>query len=206
MPKHAVIQFRREIDNLFHRRSHWLKSVVGRKQRGAAPTLERHHISKTIERCQDLASEALAERLARTEFEQGVHGRRSWHAKKGKGRGPDAKRRSFDAWFDRYLGPGMYIYAFWRRRHCVYVGKTAHSGRRVSSHFVKHWFGGVTRVDVYEVRGRRYLPALECLAIHRFQPTRNKFKAEKRKWTRKCQLCKVHRQIREELNSIFRLR
>jgi len=132
--------------------------------------------------------------------------RRSWHVKRGKGRGVDAKRRSFNQWFDRELGRGTYVYVFWSRRQCIYVGKTTRSGRRISSHFDKHWFGGVTRVDVNAARGRRVLPALECLAIHRFQPTRNKFRAERRKWTRRCALCAIHRSIDGELRSVFRLR
>lgn len=161
---------------------------------------------RTITRLQDLASEALADKLARDEFEDAVRQRRSWHAKMGKGRGVDAKRRSFNQWFDRELGHGTYVYVFWNGRRCVYVGKTAKSGKRISSHFDKHWFGGVTRVDLYALTGRRVLPALECLAIHRFRPTRNKFRAEKRKWTKRCQLCAIHRTIDRELSSIFRLR
>ena len=78
--------------------------------------------------------------------------------------------------------------------------------RRISGHFEKHWFSHATRVDVYQTSGRRALPALECLAIHRFQPRRNKSKAETRKWTSKCPLCKVHREIEQELGRIFRLR
>jgi hypothetical protein len=200
-------QFRAELDRLFRRRTHWLRSVVGSPSRGALPRISRKHVRASIAKLQELASDALARDLAREEFERGVRLRRSWHAKRGKGRGPDAKKRSFNAWFDQQLGPGTYIYVFWRSgRRCVYVGKTARSGRRISSHFDKHWFGAVTRVDVYAARGRRALPALECLAIHRFQPARNKFRAERRKWTRRCELCRIHRSIAGELHSIFRLR
>jgi hypothetical protein len=46
----------------------------------------------------------------------------------------------------------------------------------------------------------------ECLGIHRFQPSRNKVKAESRKWTKKCELCGIHREIEEEVSSIFRLK
>lgn len=206
MPKHAASRFRTELDRLFRRRTHWLRSAVEGPRPGPPLSLSRSHVRRAAATLQDLASEALAAKLARDEFENGVLQRRSWHAKKGKGRGADAKRRSFNAWFDERLRPGTYVYVFWNRRHCVYVGKTARSGRRISSHFDKHWFGGVTRVDVHTARGRRILPALECLAIHRFQPTRNKFRAERRKWTKRCRLCTVHRMIDQELRSIFRLR
>lgn len=200
-------QFRAELDRLFRRRTYWLRSVVEGPRPGLPPRLNRKHVRRTIAKLQDLASEALAEKLARDEFELGVRFRKSWHAKRGKGRGSDAKRKSFNAWFDEHLGPGAYVYVFWRRRRrCVYVGKTTRSGRRISSHFEKHWFGPVTRVDIYHATGRRVLPALECLAIHRFQPSGNKFRAERRKWTRRCELCRIHRFIDSELRDIFRLR
>jgi hypothetical protein len=163
-------------------------------------------VDGTIARLQDFASDALADALARKEFRDGARKRRSWHPKRGKGRGVDEKRRSFNEWFDDRLGAGTFIYVFWNRRKCIYVGKTRGSGRRVSSHFEKHWFAGVTRIDLYPTTGKRVLPALECLAIHRFQPIRNKFRAERRKWTHKCELCKVHRLIDSELRQIFRLR
>lgn len=206
MAKHAAVGFRSELDRLFRRRTHWLRSSVEGPHPGPPPKLGRSHVRRAVTRLQALASAALAHKLARDEFEDGVLLRKSWHAKKGKGRGADLKRGSFNEWFDEHLRPGTYVYVFWNRRRCIYVGKTARSGRRISSHFDKHWFGGVTRVDVYRVKGRRVLPSLECLAIHRFQPTRNKFRAERRKWTRRCQLCTIHRRIDEELRSIFRLR
>ncbi len=206
MASHAASEFRAELDRLFRRRTYWLRSAVEGPRPGPPPSLSRSHVQRAIARLQDFASDALADKLARDEFEDSVLQRRSWHAKKGKGRGVDAKRHSFNRWFDRELGRGTYAYAFWNRRRCVYVGKTVKSGRRISSHFDKHWFGGVTRVDVYALTGRRLLPALECLAIHRFQPTRNKFRAERRKWTKRCQLCAIHRTIDSELRSIFRFR
>jgi len=206
MSTHASVAFRRELEALFRRRTQWLRSSVETPHPGRRVSLSKGHVDNAVVRLQELASEVLAEKLARREFELGVRGRRSWHAKRGKGRGVDAKRRSFNQWFDKHLGAGTFVYVFWRRRNCIYVGKTRRSGRRISGHFEKHWFGSVTRVDVYQTTGRRVLPALECLAIHRFQPARNKFKAEKRKWTRRCALCKVHRQINDELRRIFRFR
>jgi hypothetical protein len=206
MASHAVVEFRRELDRLFKRRTHWLRSSVEGRRTGAPPKLGRQHVSRAIKSLQDLASSALASELARRDFDDGVLIRRSWHPKKGKGRGVDRKRARFNEWFDEHLGRGTYVYVFWNRRRCVYVGKSVKSGRRISSHFDKHWFGAVTRVDVYKARGRRVVPSLECLAIHRFQPARNKFRAERRKWTRRCGLCKVHKEIDDELRSIFRLR
>ncbi len=206
MATHASVEFRRELDKLFQRRTSWLRSSVEGPRPGAPSSLNRGHVRNSIVRLQRLASDALADKLARRDFNDGVRERRSWHCKRGKGRGIDNKRAAFNQWFDNNLGPGSYIYVFWNHRRCVYVGKTNKSGRRISGHFEKHWFSSVTRADVYKASGRRVLPALECLAIHRFQPARNKFRAERRQWTRKCPLCSVHRQIERELARIFRLR
>lgn len=206
MSSHASVGFRRELDALFRRRTAWLHASVAGPRPGRPQALSRSHVKNTVARLQDLASEALADKLARKEFLTGVSVRKRWYSKKGNGRGVENKQRSFNAWFKRQFKRGTYIYVFWKGRRCVYIGKTTKSGRRISGHFVKHWFSSVTRVDVYKANGRRVLPALECLAIHRFQPMRNKVRAERRKWTRKCELCRVHRSIKKELGQIFRLR
>lgn len=206
MSSKAIVAFRREPEALFRRRVHWLMNAVEGGKPGSPPSMSRRHVSVAIDRMQSAASEVLANRLAKREFETNTTRRKSWHAKKGKGRGSDQKRASFNSWFDAQFGNGAYIYVFWRGKTCIYVGKTERSGRRISSHFEKAWFGGVTRVDVYRARGRRGLPALECLAMHRFLPRKNKARAGRAKWTRKCSLCKVHREIASEMNSIFRLR
>lgn len=206
MARHASVEFRRELNGLFSLRSHWLRSSVEGARPGPPPSLNRKRLHRSIWRLQDLASKALAVKLAREQFQESVKGRRSWHPKKGKGHGRDAKKRTFKRWFRTKFGKGTYVYVFWNRRRCIYVGKTTKSGGRIAGHFDKHWFGGVSRIDVYQTNGRRSLPALECLAIHRFQPSRNKFRAERKKWTSKCELCRVHRQIKDELTDIFRLR
>jgi len=47
---------------------------------------------------------------------------------------------------------------------------------------------------------------LECLAIHRFRPTKNKVKAATENWTPKCPLCALHKTIRTELRKIYGFR
>jgi hypothetical protein len=206
MSKHAAVKFRVELNDLFRRRSRWLNDALRGARPGRPAGLNRKILNQSIARMQKLASEALAPELARRSFQSGVRSRRSWHPKRGKGHGRAAKRAAFKSWFRSRFSTGTYVYVFWARKQCVYVGKTTKSGGRIASHFEKHWFSGVTRIDVYHTRGRRGLPALECLAIHRFRPLQNKFKAESRKWTSRCELCSVHRQIRHELDDIFRFR
>ena len=173
---------------------------------GPPPGFGRKHVDRAIARLQALASEALADHVGRTEFERSVKEKRSWYVKKGKGHGFEQKRRSFKDWYAREIGGPPCIYGLWKNRACLYVGKTTNGAGRLTSYFEKAWFQSITRVDVYAPRGKHALSALECLAIHRFQPRKNKFKAADRKWTQKCPLCFLHRNIERELRSIFRLR
>ncbi len=198
--------FNRELDNVFRKRSHWLRTVLRGPRPGPPAKLKRRHLERAVAKLQGIAAEAFATALARKEFKRSVRQRKSWHAKRGKGFRFEQRQRAFNQWYDDHITSQSCIYVFWARWRCVYVGRTTRGGRRPSSHFDRAWFRPVTRVDVYETTGRRVLPALECLAIHRFQPVRNKFRAQERRWTRKCPLCALHRDIERELRDIFRFR
>ena len=195
-------RFRDELNLLFERRTDWLQNALGSRP-GAPPIFNRKHVDRAIINMQELASDALSRSMARHEFDRAVYFKKSWHVKRGKGRGYREKRDSFKDWYEYEIESPVCIYVFWRERDCMYVGKTANGAWRPSSHFDKVWFQSVTRVDIYSTRGRRPLSALECLAIHRFQPKINRFRPAKHKWTTKCQLCKLHREIEKELRSIF---
>ena len=93
-----------------------------------------------------------------------------------------------------------------KNRECRYVGRTRGGGSRPSRHFKRGWFHGTTRVDVYLTKQKKSIPHLECLAIHRFRPTKNKVKAAKENWKPKCPLCAIHKKIRTEMRKIYRFR
>jgi hypothetical protein len=198
-------KFRRALNALFDRRTHWLRKAVEAPRRGRAPELSRAHVMGTIEALQDLTTSARAKRYWREELRRSLEERRSWHAKRGKGRGPRAKKEAFNAWYRESLPPGPCVYVFWIGRKCEYVGKAGGGGARPQAHFMKYWFQYVTRIDIYVLRGRRALPVLECLAIHHFGPRQNMVKAERRAHARKCKLCLAHSMIRSEVGTLFRL-
>jgi hypothetical protein len=58
-------------------------------------------------------------------------------------------------------------------------------------------------LEVYLVRGVSQLPKVECLTKHLYDPRDNKAKPARKKWGKRCPLCKVHDQIRGELRSLF---
>jgi len=197
--------FERELNSLFRRRTHWLRQELGRKGAGKPPQFSRTTVNKAIRNLQLIASDALADKLAKVEFETHVNWRKNYHVA---GRGVAEKRRRFETWFNKNFSKtrGL-IYAFWGGlRQCEYVGKTGSGGQRPSAHFEKFWFNRVKRVTIYEVSRRSHIPKLECLAIHRLRPRRNKNRAATKKWTKACPLCTTHRYVENELRNLFRLR
>ncbi len=197
--------FERELNKLFSQRTDWLRRKLGQSGVGKPPKFGRAKVNAGIRKLQAIASTALAHKLARSEFEEHVASRRNYHVR---GRGPGEKKRQFEEWFDRsFRNRKGLVYAFWgNRKKCIYVGRTGSHGSRPSSHFEKFWFASVKRVTIFAISGKSHVPKLECLAIHRFQPTRNKNKAATKKWTKACPLCTTHKYIESELRDLFRFR
>jgi len=100
--------------------------------------------------------------------------KKQWHVKKGKGRGVDEKRQAFKDWSKKHIPYKNYVYIFWANKKCNYIGRTLKGKDRPQGHFEKHWFGNVTRIDIYAANAAREIPKLECLATHRFKPSRSK--------------------------------
>ncbi len=196
--------FENELNKLFGQRTEWLRRKLGTSKAGKPPVFSRKKVDAGVRKLQAIASNALAHKLARSEFNEHVPSPRNYHIK---GRGPDDKKARFEKWFTAHFGDKKgFIYAFWGNKKCTYVGRTGSGGSRPSSHMKTYWFSGVKRVTIYTVSGRSHIPKLECLAIHGFQPTHNKNKAATKKWTKACPLCKTHKYIESELRAIFRLR
>ncbi len=197
--------FERKLNNLFHQRTHWLRAELGSSGAGKPPEFGRKKVAKGIRDLQLIASDALVHKLARTEFEQHVASVKNYHVK---GHGPYDKKRRFEAWYKpRFRKAKAVVYAFWgKSKGCIYVGRTGSHGTRPSAHFEKFWFSSVRRVTIFSVKGSSHVPKLECLAIHRYQPSRNRNKAATKKWTKACPLCTTHKYIENELRDIFRFK
>jgi hypothetical protein len=196
-------QFNHTLDRLYERRTDKLRHIMTGKP-GPLLTLTKKRRESKIRELEEIASKALAKKMAKKGFKALVIRKKTWRTK---GWGTDKKQKIFRAWVRKKISPKRgKIYVFWRKRECRYVGRTRGRGSRPSHHFKRGWFNGTTRIDVYLAYQRRSIPLLECLAIHRFRPTRNKVKAAKQNWTPKCPLCAVHKKIRTELRKIYRFR
>jgi hypothetical protein len=199
-------QFESELDKLFKLRTHWLRGILGARSPGKPPIFNRAKRKRSIEKLQKLATQSLGYKLARVEFDRIIDKKLQWHPKRGKGWGRDEKKRKFKDWFESKIPYSNCIYIFWAGDKCVYVGRSIRGKGRAASHFVKHWFGYVTRIDVYSTSRASEIPKLECLAIHRFEPRENQNHSARVKWTKKCPVCEIHKDIKEELRSIFNFR
>ena len=197
--------FDRELNRLFRQRTDWLRRKLWTSGVGKPPKFSRKKVDSGIRKLQKIASNEHARKLAQSEFNEHVASRKNFHVK---GRGPYEKREKFEEWFAvRSRKSKGLIYAFWgNQKKCIYIGRTGSRGSRPSSHFEKFWFASVRRITIFFVKGQSHIPKLECLAIHCFQPMRNKNKAAKKKWTKACPLCTKHKYIEDELRDIFRFR
>jgi hypothetical protein len=201
-------QFNRTLDGLYERRTAELRRLLTRKP-GALRTITKDRRERKIRELEEIASKALAKKIAKKRFKTLVLKKKTWRTK---GWGEAKKKRMFRAWVREKLSPRKSlakrgkIYIFWRKRECRYVGRTRRRGSRPSRHFERGWFRGTTRIDVYVAHQTRSIPLLECLAIHRFHPTKNKMKAATENWTPKCPLCALQKKIRTELRKIYRFR
>lgn len=196
--------FSRELDKLFRKRTHWLRSCIGYKKTGPPPLLSKKNVARSIENLQNIASQTLSNKLAKTEFKKYTSGKKSWRVK---GHGIDEKRRLFERWFKGNFQPKQgCIYIFWNKKKCIYVGRTGKGGSRPSSHFEKYWFLQAKRVVIYTIINKSHISKLECIAIHHFRPLKNKYKPATIKWNKQCPLCKIHRNIKQELHKIFRIK
>ena len=141
-----AVQFRHTLEQLFHDRAHWLFSVLRERRPGAPPKFGRKNVDRAIGELQQLASGALAPKLAKAEFTASVAKRKRWHVK---GWGRQEKRQMFNLWYDKHIPYKRCVYVFWSARHCIYVGKTKGGAGRPSSHFDKYWFNGISRIDIF---------------------------------------------------------
>jgi hypothetical protein len=132
--------------------------------------------------------------------------RKQWHVTRSKGHGRAAKRRNFKQWYERKVTTRNCVYAFWNGKRCLYVGRTLNGKGRPTHHFDKHWFGAVSRVDIFAFDRKRDVPRFECLFTHRHVPSYSRIGPASKKYYLRCPICESKSSIRREIKALFRLR
>lgn len=104
--------------------------------------------------------------------------------------------------------PSPVIYSFWNKHKCFYVGRTQNFPGRLERHRDSgkrsRYLAIGNRIKVFTISTKAELPKAECLAMSLFEPSDNEKIASKKRYSRKCPHCRLHKVIRQELRSIFR--
>ncbi len=205
MTKQIVKAFNGELNKLFEKRIHSLKSIVANPTKGKPPKLTKSSIDKSVILLQLYANSALINEYYKQGYDKLKLLKKQWHIK-NKGWGREAKIESIKRWYDTKINWPNNIYVFCNKRKCLYVGRTLNGKGRPQTHFKTYWLGQATRVDIYHTSKKRDIPKLECLAWHKNQPTINKNKPSIPKGSTKCPICKNDILIKNEIKSIFGLK
>ena len=112
-------QFSKRLDDLWRRRTAELRSLVVPAGSGQPLQFTRRRRDKLIDQAQELATKVLLKREGRKEFNRVVHGRQ---LRQIKGRGSIDRGEKLIEWVQAKVR-GPIVYAFWRGRKCLYVGK-----------------------------------------------------------------------------------
>jgi hypothetical protein len=197
-------QFEDELLQLFHARTHQLKSYMWPTV-GAAPQLTQKRVRKGIESLQSLAvADYLRSKDAKHILASYDH-KRQWQPKRGKGFGARPKASNFKACYDK-INTKNCVYAFWNGSRCLYVGRTLSGKGRPTSHFQKFWFGASTRIDIFGFDRKRDVPRFECMLTHRWEPVHSRVTPASKKYYSVCPVCAGMEFVEDQVKWLFRLR
>jgi hypothetical protein len=193
-------QFSKKLDQLWKRRIADFRSLVVPSW-GAILKFTRSRRDAMINDILEIASRIVLKREGHREFDRVVVGRR---LRMIKGRGLLERGDNLVGWAREKLR-GPIVYAFWRRRKCLYVGK-GESWRRLTSYRKSAYMIEATCLEVFLVSGKSNLAKVECLATHMFNPRDIKAMPAEVRWGKTCPVCEKHDRIRSELRAIFKMR
>lgn len=195
-------QFESKLNDLWHRRIAYVRSLVLRRQ-GTPKVFSKQFREKCISELQKIATRVLLRQGAKKEYHKVVsHSRRN---KISPREAHDTERLLL--WAEKH-GATPTIYSFWRGSKCLYVGKAENFVSRFRQYVgaKSRYLGTGVTIKAHFIKRRSQLGQAECLAIHLFEPMYNKMKAAHRAWGKSCPVCKVHDQIKDELQSLFSIR
>jgi hypothetical protein len=74
-------KFNRRLNRLYQKRTGWLRTVLTKANPGPIPTLTKSQREHAIGRLQEIASNALAKKMAKKVFQRSVEKRKTWMTK-----------------------------------------------------------------------------------------------------------------------------
>lgn len=196
-----VNQFSKKLDQLWKRRTDELRSLVVPRGGGQPLKFTRKRRDGLIDDALTIATSVLLKREGYRELKSVLRRRR---LRQIKGRGVIDRAEKLLAWARAKLH-GPIVYAFWRKRKCLYVGKGG-SWKRLRNYTRSVYIRDATCLEVFEIAGKSQLGKAECLATHLFNPRDNLNKAAEVRWGKACPICERHDQVRAELKTIFKMK
>jgi ribosomal protein L33 len=193
-------QFVTSLNQLIDRRTDRIRRLVI-PSKGPTKKFDKARRDQMRNSILESASRVLVRKRAWEEFQELV-GPRSLRLIRG--RGDSGRFNHIYGWASKRFESPI-IYSFWRGKKCLYVGKGS-SYRRLAGYKNNTLLSKSDCIEVWPVRSKRRLPAAECLAVHYFRPSENENKPARVKWGRKCPICRRHDELREELDSLHRLK
>jgi hypothetical protein len=195
-------QFLKSLDEALERRTEYLRRLVVPAGQGAPKKYTRKVRDRLKKKLLLAASDVLVRDQASAEFSRT---KRNRHLRFISGFGVQDRFDRINAWAKRKIH-GPIVYAFWRGKNCLYVGK-GKSRRRLNHYEKSIYLLQADSLEVWEIKTKSQLPRAECLAIHLFDPRDNKQqKAAKVKWGKGCPICQRHDEVGSEIGALLRLR
>jgi hypothetical protein len=194
--------FLRVLDEALERRTEQLRRQVVSGGQGAPKKYTRKIRDKLKRKILRAATDVLVNERAGAEFARKVAKRSLRYIN---GFGIQDRFDRLYSWARRKIR-GPIVYAFWRGKKCLYVGK-GKSYRRLKHYDKSVYLWHSDAIEVWQIKSKSQLPAAECLAIHLFKPRDNKQKkAAKVKWGKRCPICKTHDDVASDIGALLRLK
>jgi len=195
-------KFTRLLDDALERRTDYLRRLVVPGNQGAPKKYTKGIRDKLKRKLLLAASEVLVREHAWREFSKTTIERRLRFIG---GFGIEDRFDKIFRWAQKKL-QGPIVYAFWRGKKCLYVGK-GKSYRRLRAYQKAIYLKEADSLEAWRIVTRSQLPRAECLAIHLYHPRDNKQKkAAKVKWGKSCPVCERHDEISSEISTLLKLK
>ncbi len=198
--KQAAKRFSRLLDELWQRRTGALRRLVPGAAKGKRKKFTKKKRDQLIDKILDAAHQALVRKHGWKEYRKATNRSRQRHIK---GFGIKDRYQRIIRWAKKIRGP--IVYTFWRGNKCLYVGK-GNTYRRLRNYKKSIYLKDADLLEVWPVISKKHLAKVECLAMHLFEPRDNVIGPARKKWERKCPVCKNLRKLKRELKSLFRMK
>ncbi len=195
--------FEKKLEELFHSKTHSIRKEIGIRSKAKTPDISRTQLLEAIKKLKNEVVEIRGKYLMKKAFKEHAPIKKRWRIK---GAGEDNKKSEYNKWCTAMkLNPHNFIYIFWNKHKCLYVGRSDEGIKRPTAHMGRTKYRFATHLDIYPTL-KSYTSKLECLAIHYLNPNRNKVKGSKKKNAKNCPICKIWDNLETDLKNLFRIK